>query len=45
MSTIIIITTPPKKPPTSTERRVDVPDDLSVAEQLRAAADILEGKA
>lgn len=44
MSTIIIITTPPKKPPTSTERRVDVPDDLSVAEQLRAAADILEGK-
>ena len=44
MSTIIIITPPPKKPPTSTERRIELPDDLSVAEQLRAAADILEGK-
>lgn len=52
MSTIIIITPPPPPPPPkdpqrqgetqATVRRLDAPDDLSDAELLRYAADLLE---
>lgn len=44
MSTIIIITPPPKKQPARSAQSVTVPDELSIPEQLREAADILEGK-
>jgi hypothetical protein len=46
ISTIIIITPPVKPPPTNPQRRqdVEVPDNLSIADQLRAAADVLDGE-
>lgn len=52
ISTIIVITPPPPPPPPkdpqrqgetqATVRRLDAPDDLSDAELLRYAADMLE---
>lgn len=45
MPVIIVITPPPKKPPTSGNKVVEIPAvaDSTIADQLRDAADILDG--
>jgi len=41
-----VITPPPTKPQSNPQRsqEVEVPDNLSIADQLRAAADVLDGE-